>query len=221
MEASATMGSGAKGERQLSDPKNKTDQTAVPEEDMQRAGIYALLSRLLAKPMDNDTIAFVRDLAGDESPLGQAVNALAAMAKRTTQAVAEEEFTVLFYGFGAGGELSPFGSQYLTGFVYEKPLADLRRDLEELGIARADGVSDPEDHIAFVCEVMHGLITGAFGQPASLERQRAFFEKHLAPWAGHFFADMEKAKSAALYMPVGAIGKQFMEIERDAFGFGQ
>ncbi|MEQ8826525.1 MAG: molecular chaperone TorD family protein, partial [Parvibaculum sp.] len=62
---------------------------------------------------------------------------------------------------------------------------------------------------------------GAFGQPASLESQRVFFEKHMAPWAGHFFADMEKAKSAALYMPVGAIGKQFMEIERDAFGFSQ
>ncbi|MAN80958.1 MAG: molecular chaperone TorD [Rhodospirillaceae bacterium] len=215
------MGSSAKGERPLSDSDNKTNAPAVPEEDMQRAGIYALLSRLLAKPMDNDTIAFVRELTGDESPLGQAVDALATMAKRTTQAVAEEEYTVLFYGFGAGGELAPFGSQYLTGFIYEKPLADLRRDLAELGIARAEGVSDPEDHIAFVCEVMHGLITGAFGPPASLERQRAFFEAHLAPWAGHFFADMEKAKSAVVYMPLGTIGKLFMEIERDAFGFGQ
>ena len=82
-------------------------------------------------------------------------------------------------------------------------------------------MTDPEDHIAFVCEVMHGMITGAFGEPVSLERQRAFFEKHLAPWAGHFFADMEKAKSAALYMPVGTIGKLFMEIERESFGFGQ
>ncbi len=221
MEANATMGSDAKGERLLSDTETKTGQTAVPEEDMQRAGVYALLSRLLAKPMDDDTIAFVRELSGDESPLGQAINSLSALAKRTTQVVAEEEFTVLFYGFGAGGELAPYGSQYLTGFIYEKPLADLRRDLGELGIARADGVSDPEDHIAFVCEVMHGLITGAFGQPASLERQRTFFEKHLAPWAGHFFADMEKAKSAAVYMPLGTIGKLFMEIERDAFGFGQ
>ncbi len=193
----------------------------MPEEDMLRAGIYALLSRLLARPMDDDTIEFVRGLTGDESPMGQAVNSLAALAKRTTQVAAEDEFTVLFYGFGAGGELAPFGSQYLTGFVYEKPLADLRGDLEELGIARADGVTDPEDHIAFVCEVMHGMIAGAFGEPASLERQRAFFEKHLAPWAGHFFADMEKAKSAALYMPVGTIGKLFMEIEHDSFGFGQ
>lgn len=221
MEASATTGSDAKGERQLSKTNSKTDQTAVPEEDMLRAGIYALLSRLLAKPMDNDTIEFVRELTGDESPLGQAVTTLATLAKRTTQAVAEEEFTVLFYGFGAGGELAPFGSQYLTGFVYEKPLADLRGDLEELGIARAEGVTDPEDHIAFICEVMHGLITGAFGEPAGLERQRAFFERHLAPWAGHFFADMEKAKAATLYMPLGTIGRLFMDIERDAFGFGQ
>lgn len=221
MEASATMGSDPKGDRPLSDTNSRTIDSAVPEEDMLRAGFYALLSRLLAKPMDSDTIEFVRGLSGDESALGQAVNSLSALAKRTTQAVAEEEFTVLFYGFGAGGELAPFGSQYLTGFVYEKPLADLRRDLEEFGIARAEGVADPEDHIAFVCEVMHGLITGAFGAPASLDRQRAFFEKHIAPWAGHFFADMEKARSAALYMPVGTIGRLFMEIERDAYGFGQ
>ena len=215
------MGSDPKGDRPLSGTSNKTDAAAVHEEDMLRAGVYALLSRLLAKPMDNDTIAFVRDLSGDETPLGQAVNNLAALARRTTQIVAEEEFSTLFYGFGAGGELAPFGSQYLTGFVYEKPLADLRRDLEELGIARAEGVSDPEDHIAFVCEVMHGLITGAFGAPVGLDRQRAFFEKHLAPWAGHFFTDMEKAKSAAVYMPLGTIGRLFMEIERDAFGFSQ
>ena len=51
------------------------------------------------------------------------------------------EAVVINDGFGAGGELAPFGSQYLTGFVYEKPLADLRGDLEELGIARADGVT--------------------------------------------------------------------------------
>ncbi|MAO54626.1 MAG: molecular chaperone TorD [Rhodospirillaceae bacterium] len=215
------MGSDSRGDRPLSKTDETAPETAVPEEDMLRAGIYALLSRLLARPMDDDTIEFVRGLTGDESPMGQAVNSLAALAKRTTQVAAEDEFTVLFYGFGAGGELAPFGSQYLTGFVYEKPLADLRGDLEELGIARADGVTDPEDHIAFVCEVMHGMIAGAFGEPASLERQRAFFEKHLAPWAGHFFADMEKAKSAALYMPVGTIGKLFMEIEHDSFGFGQ
>lgn len=220
MEASATMGSDPRGDRPLSDAEQKTTHAAVPEEDMMRAGIYALLSRLLAKPMDDDTISFVRGLSGDDSDMGQAVNALASLAKRTTQVAAEDEFTVLFYGFGAGGELAPFGSQYLTGFVYEKPLADLRGDLDELGIARADGVTDPEDHIAFLCEVMHGLITGAFGEPASLAKQRAFFEKHMAPWAGRFFADMEKAKSAVLYMPVGAIGRLFMEVERDAFGFG-
>ena len=186
-----------------------------------RAGLYALLSRLLARPMDDETIAFVRELSGDDSDLGRAVNALAALARRTTQVAAAEEFTVLFYGFGAGGELAPYASQYLTGFVYEKPLADLRHDLASLGIGRADEVTEPEDHAAFLCEVMHGLITGTFGRAADLARQQQFFERHLAPWAGRFFADMEKAKSAALYMPVGTIGRLFMEIERDAFGFGE
>ncbi|MEK9673389.1 MAG: molecular chaperone TorD family protein [Rhodospirillaceae bacterium] len=186
-----------------------------------RAGVYALLARLLGRPMDNETIAFVRGLSGDDSELGRAIDALAGLSARSTQVAAEDEFTELFYGFGAGGELAPFASQYLTGFVYEKPLADLRGDLAELGIARQDGVTDPEDHMAFICEVMHGLITGAFGEPADLENQRAFFERHLAPWASHFFTDMEQAKAAAIYMPVGTIGRVFMDIEKEAFGFGQ
>lgn len=222
------MGSGRPEERKLSDQSVKTgggssepiaDDCAVSEEDRLRAGFYALLSCLLAKPMDDETIDWVRGLEGDDTELGKAINSLSALARRTTQAAVEDEFTVLFYGFGAGGELAPYGSQYLTGFVYEKPLADLRADLAELGVERAEGVTDPEDTVAFLCEVMHGLITGVWGAPVSLQQQKQFFERHLAPWAARFFADMEKAKSAVLYMPVGTIGRLFLEIERDAFGF--
>lgn len=215
------MGSDREGDRPLTSEMDAPVAGAVSEEDRMRAAIYALLSRLLGKPMDSETIAFVRGLSGDDSDLGRAVSSLAALAQRTTQVVAEEEFSTLFYGFGAGGELAPYGSQYLTGFVYEKPLADLRRDLEELGIGRVDEMKEPEDHIAFICEVMHGLITGAFGAPVGLDRQHKFFQRHLAPWAGRFFADLEKAKSAVVYMPVGTIGRLFMEIERDSFGFEQ
>ena len=213
------MGGDRTEERKLPESIIDAGERTVLEEDLMRAGVYALLSRLLAKPMDDDSIAAVRELDGDDSDLGQAIKGLAARAKRTTQVVAEDEFTVLFYGMGAGGELAPYGSQYLTGFVYEKPLADLRADLMELGIQRAAGVTDPEDTIAFLCEIMHGLITGAFGAPADLVQQKRFFDRHMAAWAGRFFADMEKAKSAVIYMPVGTIGRVFMEIERDAFGF--
>ena len=84
-------------------------------------------------------------------------------------------------------------------------------------IARAPNVYEPEDNIATLMEVMGGLIVGRFGVPASLDDQRTFFNRHVAPWAGHFFADLEKAKGADLYAPLGTAGRAFVEIEREAF----
>jgi TorA maturation chaperone TorD len=43
------------------------------------------------------------------------------------------------------------------------------------------------------------------------------FEKHLAPWLGRFFADLEQAEAGGFYRHVGAIGRLFMEIEAEAF----
>ena len=111
----------------------------------------------------------------------------------------------------------PFCSYYLTGFLNEKPLAALRMDMDELGIGRAEGVKDPEDQIASLCEMMAGLITGAFGEPVGLDRQRAFFDKHIGCWAPRFFEDLQAAESAAFYMPVGLIGSVFMTVENQAF----
>lgn len=189
----------------------------VAEEDRLRAQFYGLLARLLAEPMSEETLALVRGLEGDDSDLGGAVATLAGLARKATRESAEEEFTALFYGMGAGGEVLPYASHYLTGFVYEKPLANLRGDLARFGVTAREGMSEPEDHIAFVCEVMHGLIVGAYGTPVELGRQRAFFRAHLEPWAGKCFAGIEQAKSAVLYMPVGTLGRLFMEIESEAF----
>jgi TorA maturation chaperone TorD len=158
----------------------------------------------------------VAGLAGNETDLGQAVEALASMARRTRPATIEREFNSLFIGLGRG-ELLPYASFYLTGFLNEKPLAILRRDMTEYGLSRAPNVYEPEDNIASLMEMMGAMIAGRFGPPASLERQRTFFNKHLAPWAGHFFADLERAKTAEFYVPVGTIGRAFIQIEVEAF----
>ena len=113
--------------------------------------------------------------------------------------------------------MHPYASQYLTGFVYEKPLAKLRHDMDAIGVAASGSSSEPEDHIAYLCEIMHGLITGVFGEPAVLSAQQKFYETHMASWAGQFFTDLEGAESAALYMPVGTIGRLFLAIEAEAF----
>ena len=76
---------------------------------------------------------------------------------------------------------------------------------------------EPEDHIAALCEMMCGLITGAFGAPADLARQQAFFDTHIAPWAERLFEDLEAASSANFYKPVGTIGRLFMRIELQSF----
>ena len=115
------------------------------------------------------------------------------------------------------GELLPYASFYLTGFLHEKPLATLRTDLAARRIERAPNVYEPEDNIATLMEVMGGLIVGRFGDAATLEDQKLFFNRHIAPWAGHFFSDLETAKTAMLYSAVGSVGKAFIEIEREAF----
>jgi len=216
------MGRNGEGEPKgsgLPDNSKTQSERAIPEEDLQRAHLYGLLSRLLGEPMSEETLGICRALDGEatDTELGSALSALGAVAKRTVRAKAEEEYTLLFYGSGAGGEMHPYASQYLTGFVYEKPLANLRRDMTEKGIAASGSSSEPEDHIAYLCEMMHGLIIGRFGEPAGLDEQAKFFESHMAPWAGQFFTDLEGAESAALYMPVGTIGKLFLAIEADAF----
>ncbi len=114
----------------------------------------------------------------------------------------------------------PYASYYLTGFLNEKPLAALRQEMSAQGMARAANVFEPEDNIASLMEMMGALIVGRFGTPADLERQKTFFNKHVAPWAGHFFSDLEGAKNSVFYAPVGTVGRVFMEIETEAFRLG-
>ena len=196
-----------------------TDEVAqidIVEEDRLRAQWYALLAQFLSAPPDAATLKLARALTGDTTDLGQGVAALAAAAKSVTVVGLEEEYFNLFTGIGQG-ELLPFGSYYLTGFLNEKPLAVLRQDMDELGIGRVEEVKEPEDHIASLCEMMAGMITGAFGDPVGLDRQRAFFDKHIGCWAPRFFEDLQAAESAAFYMPVGLIGSVFMTVESQAF----
>lgn len=191
----------------------------IADEDALRADLYSFLSALLATPPDRSLIARTAALSGDDTPLGKSIGTLVKLAKATTPAAVEREFNTLFIGL-ARGELLPYASYYMTGFLNEKPLALLRADMAKHGISRAPNVYEPEDNIASLLEMMAGMIEGRFGQPASLEAQKTFFNRHIAPWAQHFFTDLEGAKASVFYAPVGAIGKIFMTIEREAFRLG-
>ncbi|MDX2482741.1 MAG: molecular chaperone TorD family protein [Pseudodonghicola sp.] len=188
----------------------------IAEEDKLRADLYDFLSALLAGPPSRGLLDQTARLSGDDAPMGQAISTLAKLAGKTTEKGVEGEFNDLFIGMGRG-ELVPYASYYMTGFLNEKPLAALRTDMAARAIQRAPNVYEPEDNIASVLEMMAGLIEGRFGTPETLAQQRAFFNRHIGPWAGHFFSDLEAAKTSIFYAPVGRIGRLFMEIEREAF----
>jgi TorA maturation chaperone TorD len=186
----------------------------VDEVDQARAQEYALLSVLLSRSSDIQMIRRLALLRGDASPLGIAHTALGQAASRATEESVGREYFDLFAGLGKG-QLLPYASHYLAGSLYGRPLGRLRETLQQLGIERAAENSEPEDHAAILCEVMAGLVGGDIASPAGADRE--FFEKHLAPWIGRFFVDLEKAESADFFSHVGFLGRTFVEIETEAF----
>jgi TorA maturation chaperone TorD len=193
-----------------------SDHEASPEDDVNllRAHQYGLLALLFGRAPTAEVLARVAELRGDASPLGLAHIHLAEMAAAHDADALSREYFDLFVGIGRG-ELLPYGSYYLTGFLHERPLARVREDLARLGIERVEGQREPEDHIAILCEVMAGLCAGHFeAEPGG---DRAFFERHLEPWAARFFADCEASRHGRFYRAAGAVGRIFMEIEAQAF----
>ena len=191
----------------------------IAEEDRMRADLYNFIGLILSQPPDEMLLAQTKSLTGDGSDLGQAIATLAKVAALSKSRVVESEFNKLFIGLGRG-ELLPYASYYLTGFLNEKPLAVLRQDMTANGMERAPNVFEPEDNIASLMEMMGAMIVGRFGAPADLARQKTFFNKHIGPWAAHFFSDLEGAKNSIFYAPVGTLGRVFMEIEAEGFRLG-
>jgi len=186
----------------------------VDDVDTARAQEYALLAGLLMRAPDASLLSKLSALRGDASPLGLAHAALAEAAERTTVEKIEREYFELFIGLGRG-ELMPYGSYYLTGFLHERPLARLREDLSRIGIVRAEGIVEPEDHVGILCEIMSGLASRRLPAPSGSDR--LIFEKHMAPWIGRFFTDMENAAAADFYRRLGTLGRVYIEIETEAF----
>jgi TorA maturation chaperone TorD len=189
----------------------------IDDVDAARAHEYALLATLLARAPDRDLLARLARLKADASPLGLAHGKLAQAASAADAVRLEREYFNLFVGVGRG-EVLPYGSYYLTGFLHERPLARLRSDLADLGIARSEEQCEPEDHIAILCEVMAGLAGGSFvANTDRRDTEKQFFDRHVAPWARRFFADLERAEAADFYRAVAAVGATFIDIEMEAF----
>ena len=187
----------------------------IEEEDQLRADMYSFLASLLRTEPSADLIKQLTLLESDDTPIGKAIKILTKLASSLDLPSIRAEYVGIFIGVGRG-EILPFASYYLTGFLKDKPLAKLRGDMQEIGIAVSSGI-DPEDHIATLFDIMAGLILGKFNRKFSIGEQKDFFNKHLAPWVDLLMRDIEASKIAVFYAPVGTIGREFIEIERSSF----
>lgn len=189
-------------------------QHTIDEQQMLRADLYRLLGALLAAPPTAETLVGLQQLEVIDActPLAQSVAALVPPAIDADVNDLAGAYTQLFIGVGRG-ELVPYASWYSSGFVMDKSLARLREDLKRLGFAREEGVREPEDHVAALCDVMNQLIDS--DEPADLDTQRRFFVNHLLPWLPRFFAELQQAESTnAFYRAVGQFGEQMIKEEK-------
>jgi len=189
------------------------DNVAPDEDQLARAGAYSLLGALLAAPPNGDLLHSLRELPPGDGLLAPAWDSLAKAAGEARPESLEDEYHALFIGLGRG-ELVPYASWYLTGFLMEKPLAQLRAELRDLGFTRQEGVVEPEDHAAAVCEVMAMTI---MENRLSFPEQSEFFANHLGSWLPRFFQDLEQAESAVFYAAVGGFGARLMAVEQQYF----
>jgi len=175
-----------------------------------------MLGNLLAGPPEEevlDLLVRIGDSADSRDGVARAWSMLKVAADRAERRQLAEEYQDVFIGVG-GGEITPYASWYISGSLLERPLIELRNDLKALGIERQEGIGDPEDHAAAVCEVMALTIVDP---DVSIEWQREFFKRHVEPWMGRFFEELQEAPSASFYRAVGCLGEEFTRMEQRYF----
>ncbi len=183
--------------------------------DAMRANMYRLLAALLVAPASVELLETLRAIddtaAQRDDDMARAWKTLRLASTRTTAESVDDEYHDLFIGVGRG-ELVPYASWYQTGFLLDRPLVYLRRDLAMLGFQRQEGTHEPEDHISALCETMSLMAAPENG--FTLDVQRDFFHDHLDPWVQRFFLDLQRAKAAHFYAAVGALGERYFDIEK-------
>lgn len=192
-----------------------TNTMAMTEEQQYRVGAYGLLASLLRDTPDESILNRLHGLSGIDSytdELSFAMSMLGLAASKSNLATIDDEYHDLFIGLGRG-ELVPYGSWYMTGFLMERPLAVLRDDLQKLGYTRSISTHEPEDHVAALSEVMAMMIQ----EGRSHDDQQSFFNTHINCWFDRFFEDLSNARTAVFYRSVGRFGQAFFELEREYF----
>ena len=190
------------------------------DEETARAEVYGLLAALFYAPPTADVLALLR-VAATEAPtaggfLQEPWREVVAVARSLSDEAIQSEYNALFGGVGKP-EIYLFGSHYLSGFLNEKPLAALRGELARMGLARDEAMSETEDHIAYLCEVMRYLIASDDVAVANLTAQRQFFGDHIQPWVLRICDALDANPKARFYAAVAGFTRAFLSVETQGF----
>ena len=190
------------------------------DEEIARAEMYGLLATLFYQPPDEDLLAQLQ-AAVTEAPqqggfLEEPWRDLVAQARAMTATQIAQEYNALFGGVGKP-EVYLYGSHYLSGFLNEKPLVQLRDDLAALGLARDANMPETEDHVAYLMEVMRYLIAGDDVAVCNLTQQAGFFSRHLQPWVSRLCQTLATHPRAVFYARVAALSEAFVSVESQGF----
>jgi TorA maturation chaperone TorD len=203
-------------------PLTELGDVGLPE-DLARADLYGLIARLFHQPPDQELLDQIaasipdgQENQVDDAPLAKVWNSVVEVAKNNSAKAWHEEFDRNFISVGRPNVILN-GSFYMAGHLNEKPLVDIRRALEVFGLESAEDVTETEDHLSAVCEVMRYLRAGEDVEISNLTNQRIFFNDHIRPWYDELCDAIESIPDMHLYHPVAALTREFLAIEGQGF----
>jgi len=189
---------------------------ALEPEDEARAALYSLIAQLFYAPPDQGMLAQILNAGlfeGGDAELPLRWRELVERCRTAFPVLLENEHTELFVGTGRAA-VTPYLIHYLVERSTDNPLVQLRKQLAEWGISRRDRTTEPEDHIASVCEVMRLAIAV---QHRSLDEQQAFFDRYVYVGGVAFCDAVIASAKADFYRVVAAFAGEFFRLERSAF----
>jgi len=191
------------------------------DEETARAELYGLISELFYAPARPELLAQLRVAATDAPTAGgfleEPWRQLVGVAREMDDQGIQNEHNALFGGVGKP-EVYVFASHFLTGFLNEKPLAQMRTDLAALGLGREDTtMSETEDHVSYVFEVMRFLVAGEDVSVSNLTQQAKFFAAHVQTWLPAFCDAVQATPRARFYAALAELTRAFVSVEAQGF----
>lgn len=211
----------------MSESIKETSSTEVGDaglpEDLARADLYGLIARLFHQAPDQELLDQIaasipegQEVQAEDAPLAKVWHTVVELAKSNPAKVWQDEFDLNFISVGRPNIILN-GSFYMAGYLNERPLVEIRRALAAFGLESAEEISETEDHISAVCEVMRYLIAGDDVEVSNLTNERVFFNDHIRPWYEDLCAAIEDIPELRLYHSVAALTREFLDIESQSF----